>query len=140
MMINPKTLVATLPAAKKTLSAVRRYCLRLGKFSRNSVPSVGMLPPTPVPRQKSRKQRAGKEVAKADSQPKMAVTSRVPLNASLRPYESESEQGRGHDQRSIPPGRALFDDSQEPHAIAPTIMPANIDEDKAPIQLSLTAN
>lgn len=77
MMIKPRTEDITLPMAKNTDKAVKRYCFRLGRFSRNRVPSVGIDPPTPVPRRKRDRQSIGKELEKADSRPKILVTRRV---------------------------------------------------------------
>lgn len=52
------------------------------------VPSVGIDPPTPVPRKKSARQRVGKLGANADAIPKTAVNNRVKLNAGNLPLAS----------------------------------------------------
>lgn len=50
--------------------------------------------------------------------PNKAVKKRVALNAALRPTRSE----------------------QDPHPIAPTIMPANMDDESVPMKLSGTTS
>lgn len=64
----------------------------MGNASRKMVPSVGMLPPTPVPSKKRQEHSRGKLGEKEESMPKTAVTRRVILKAFLRPKASASVQ------------------------------------------------
>lgn len=56
------------------------------------MPSVGMLPPTPVPSKNRHRQREGKLGENAESIPKIEVMSSVTLKAFLRPNVSESKE------------------------------------------------
>jgi hypothetical protein len=95
----------TAPREKKTESKVRRYCFECGRFSRNSVPSVGIEPlsqvssdllenimthPTALPSKNIQTRRTGKVGAKLAPIPKTAVKKRVTLNGRARPSRSET--------------------------------------------------
>jgi hypothetical protein len=105
---------STAPKEKNTERAVTRYSLPRGICSRRSVPSVGIDPPTALPRKNRATQSIGNVVANDAAMPKMDVKNRVALNAVLRPIRSE----------------------QVPQPTAPIIIPANIEEDKIPMRLS----
>ena len=67
--------------------------------------------PTALPRKKSSMHKLQNELANDARMPNTAVKKRVALKAALRPTRSE----------------------QVPHPIAPTIMPANMDDDSVPM-------
>lgn len=79
----------TAPNEKNTERAVTRYCLDLGMCSRRRVPSVGIEPPTELPRKKRARHRVKNELEKVAKIPKTAVKNRVALNAIMRPIRSE---------------------------------------------------
>lgn len=89
-------------------------CFVFGMDSRNRVPSVGMLPPTPVPTPKQSAHTSAKEGAKLSAAPSTAVTASVRRNTKRRPYRS----------------------AHDPHAMLPSVMPANSAEVATPIQRS----
>jgi hypothetical protein len=99
------------PTEKKKERAVTRYCFSFGMCSSKRVPSVGIEPPTELPKKKSEMQRVENEFEKDDRIPKTAVKKRVALKAVLRPMRSE----------------------HVPQPIAPSIIPANIEDETAPI-------
>ena len=67
--------------------------------------------PTALPRQNRSTQRLQKELASEAKMPNKAVKNSVALNAALRPTRSE----------------------QVPHPTAPSIIPANMDDDSVPM-------
>jgi hypothetical protein len=71
----------------------------------------GELTPTALPRKNSNMHRLTNEVANDARMPNKAVKKRVALKAALRPTRSE----------------------QVPQPIAPSIIPANMDEDSVPM-------
>lgn len=67
------------------VSGISTFC-QVGTIeTTHSVPSVGMLPPTPVPSPNSAIQSQAKLGAKADARPKIEVRSNVRLKAVVRP-------------------------------------------------------
>ena len=78
---SASTAHTTDPSEKNTESAVSQYCLCRGRLSRKNVPSVGMLPPTPVPRQKHQRHAQANPGDTLSSAPNTAVTTSVRLNA-----------------------------------------------------------
>lgn len=84
------------------------------EFRAYRVPSVGIEPPTPVPRKKRARQRVQKFGAKADAIPNTAVNSNVKLNAGNLPLASLNV----------------------PHAKAPTMQPEKIEVERRPIHRS----
>lgn len=101
----------TEPTEKKTESAVTRYCFSLGNCSRRRVPSVGIDPPTELPRKNKATHNVPKELDKEARKPKMAVKKSVALNAVLRPIISE----------------------HVPQPTAPIIIPANMEDETLPM-------
>lgn len=93
----------TEPSEKKTDSAVSQKCFDCGMDSRKSVPSIGMLPPTPVPTPKLITHTRPNVGAKLSAAPSTAVTTSVRRNTYSRPYKS----------------------AHEPHTMLPSVMPAN---------------
>lgn len=108
----------TAPREKKMERRVRRYCLECGRFSRKSVPSVGMEPlrriisltftrwkctcdcswgtcrvlthPTALPSKNIQNRSIGKVGAKLAPIPNTAVRKSVLLNGRARPRRSET--------------------------------------------------
>lgn len=112
MTRRPITAERTAPNEKNTESSVSKYCFPRGMFSRNNVPSVGMLPlrmhdygqrtrhpsdsyrtgtyPTALPRKNNVIQRDLTPPAKVLAQiPNKLVKSKVALNAIVLPRRSE---------------------------------------------------
>lgn len=96
------------------LSSAKTHLLILGRT--NSVPSVGIDPPTPVPSPNSARQSSGNVGANALRIPKTLVSSSVKLNAGVRPCASESAIKRG----SAEVGLSSRRDEQLPQPQAPT--------------------
>jgi hypothetical protein len=111
MTINATPADRTEPKEKKTERAVTRYCFPLGICSRRRVPSVGIEPPTALPRKNSRIHNDENDHANDERIPNNAVKKSVALNAVLRPRRSE----------------------QVPQPTAPNIMPANMDDERVPM-------
>ena len=152
-MARAATAATTAPSEKKTESAVTRYLLLFGNCSRISVPSVGIEPyathqflvlkyglekrtPTALPNRKRATHRDQNEVVTVAPIPNREVNSNVPLNAMLRPNRSEPMERRTVEVSTLI--RHELGHLHVPQPIAPIIIPANIEEERAPIRPSGT--